>query len=80
MYLQIDREPTGRLTGVEGSLAATAPKAAGKITYSASGAGKAGVASGSSLATTHGNTGRSGVSFDTAPLPTRTPKSPGPSC
>src|SRR6187401_62298 len=37
-------------------------------TYSASGAGKAGVASGSSLATTHGNTGRSGVSFATAPL------------
>jgi len=68
MYLQIDREPTGDLMGVEGSLAATAPKAAGKITYSASGAGKAGVASGSSLATTHGNTGRSGVSFATAPL------------
>ena len=68
MYLQIDREPTGDLMGVEGSLAATAPKTAGKITYSASGAGKAGVASGSSLATTHGNTGRSGVSFATAPL------------
>ena len=68
MYLQIDREPTGGLMGVEGALAATAPKAAGKITYSASGASKAGVASGSSLATTHGNTGRSGVSFATAPL------------
>ena len=54
--------------GVEGALTAAAPKAAGKITYSASGAGKAGVASGSSLATTHGNVGRSGVSFATAPL------------
>ena len=39
-----------------------------KLTYSASGVTKAGVASGSSLATTHGNTGRTGASFVTAPL------------
>src|SRR5258706_14498855 len=68
MYLQIDREPTGDVMGVEGQLVTALPKAAGKITYSASGAGKAGVASGSSLATTHGNVGRSGISFATAPL------------
>ncbi|MCX7135181.1 MAG: CocE/NonD family hydrolase [Proteobacteria bacterium] len=68
MYLQIDREPTGALMGVEGELVTTALKKGSKITYSASGAGKAGVASGSSLATTHGNTGRSGVSFATPPL------------
>jgi uncharacterized protein len=30
---------------------------------------KAGIASGSSLATTHGNTGRTGVSFETDPMP-----------
>jgi predicted acyl esterase len=40
---------------------------------SASGATKAGIASGSSLATTHGNTGRTGVSFESAPSLT-TPK------
>jgi len=68
MYLQIDREPTGDVMGVEGELVTAAPKKASKVTYSASGSTKAGVASGSSLATTHGNTGRSGVSFATAPL------------
>ena len=35
------------------------------LSYSASGVTKAGVASGSSLSTTHGNVGRSGVSFET---------------
>ena len=68
MYLQIDREPTGDLMGVEGELVTSAPKNAGKVSYSASGSTKAGVASGSSLATTHGNVGRSGVSFATQPL------------
>ncbi len=68
MYLQIDREPTGDVMGVEGALVDAPPKKAAKITYSASGSTKAGVASGSSLATTHGNTGRPGVSFVTAPL------------
>ncbi len=68
MYLQIDREPTADLMGVEGELVTSAPKNAGKVSYSASGSTKAGVASGSSLATTHGNVGRSGVSFATQPL------------
>jgi putative CocE/NonD family hydrolase len=68
LYLKIDREPTGSETGVEGELAMTAPKAAGKLTYPATAVGKAGVASGSSLATTHGNIGRSGVSFETPPM------------
>ncbi|MGH8619841.1 MAG: CocE/NonD family hydrolase [Burkholderiales bacterium] len=65
LYLKIDREPSAAETGMEGELTKTAPKAAGKLTYSASGVTKAGVASGSSLATTHGNTGRTGVSFET---------------
>jgi putative CocE/NonD family hydrolase len=68
MYLQIDCEPTGDVMGVEGELVTVAPKKASRVTYSASGSTKAGVASGSSLATTHGNTGRSGVSFSTPPL------------
>ena len=68
MYLKIDREPTGDAMGVEGELIATPPSKETKVTYSASGSTKAGVASGSSLATTHGNVGRSGVSFTTSPL------------
>jgi len=68
LYLKIDREPTGHEMGVEGELTMTPPKAAGKLTYPATGVTKAGVASGSSLATTHGNTGRTGVSFETPPM------------
>lgn len=68
LYLKIDREPTGSETGVEGELTMTPPKAAGQLTYPATGITKAGVASGSSLATTHGNTGRTGVSFETPPM------------
>jgi putative CocE/NonD family hydrolase len=68
LYLKIDREPTGTEMGVEGELASAPPQAAAKLTYPASGMTKAGVASGSSLATTHGNVGRSGVSFETAPM------------
>jgi len=68
MYLKIDRAPTGELMGTEGALVAEPPKTVTQATYSASGVTKAGVASGSSLATTHGNTGRNGLSFETAPL------------
>ena len=68
LYLAIERDVTGDEHAVEGTLAKANPKQAAKLTYSASGATKAGVASGSSLATTHGNTGRTGVSFMTPPL------------
>ncbi len=68
MYLRIDREPTGAMTGVEGKLVPVPPSQVGSATYPASGATKAGVASGSSLAVTHGNTGRTGISFETEPL------------
>ncbi len=72
MYLRIDREPTGEMMGVEGRLVPAPPPQAGSATYPASGVTKAGVASGSSLATTHGNTGRTGVSFETDSLDTDT--------
>ncbi|MEK7835846.1 MAG: CocE/NonD family hydrolase, partial [Pseudomonadota bacterium] len=68
MYLRADREPSSEAHATEGELVATAPPQAAKLTYPASGVTKAGVASGSSLSTTHGNVGRSGVSFVTAPL------------
>jgi putative CocE/NonD family hydrolase len=68
MYLRIDRETPGGEHAVEGVLAAATPKSTAKLTYSASGATKAGVASASSLATTHGATGRTGCSFETAPM------------
>jgi putative CocE/NonD family hydrolase len=67
-YLAVEREPADDVTGVEGSLVAAKPAQEKKAAYPASGATKAGVASGSSLATTHGNVGRSGVSFETPPL------------
>ena len=50
---------------VEGTLVKDAPKSTGKASYPASGMTKAGVASGSSLSTTHGGAGRLGVSFHT---------------
>ncbi|MBI2225579.1 MAG: CocE/NonD family hydrolase, partial [Betaproteobacteria bacterium] len=68
MYLKTDREPSSEAHAAEGELVASAPPQAAKLTYPASGVTKAGVASGSSLSTTHGNVGRSGVSFVTAPL------------
>jgi uncharacterized protein len=58
------RTPSAR----QGELVKAAPPTAAKLTYPASGVTKAGVASGSSLSTTHGNVGRSGVSFETPPL------------
>lgn len=68
LHLAIEREPTGDEHGVEGELVDKPAAQAAQLTYSASGATKAGVASGSSLATTHGNTGRTGASFVTPPL------------
>src|SRR5688500_3079305 len=54
-YLQIQREPSPDASASEGLLTCDAPKNEGKLTYSASGATKAGIASGSSLSTTHGS-------------------------
>ena len=53
---------------VEGQLVPEPPAEAREATYSTSGDSKAGVASGSSLATTHGNTSRTGLSFETPGL------------
>ena len=68
MYLKVEREPSTDAQAVEGELAKTAPPKTAKLTYPASGVTKAGIASGSSLSTSHGNTGRTGVSFVTPPL------------
>ncbi|HSN40311.1 MAG TPA: CocE/NonD family hydrolase [Burkholderiales bacterium] len=68
MYLRIDRDASGDPGAVEGELTGMPPAKESSLSYSASGATRAGVASGSSLATTHGNTGRTGVSFETAPM------------
>jgi putative CocE/NonD family hydrolase len=68
LYLKIEREPSSDEHASEGQLVASPPKAEGKLTYSASGMTKAGVASGSSLSTTHGAAVRLGVSFETAPM------------
>src|SRR5262245_21699659 len=65
-YLKIEHDPSSDEHASEGQLTPSAPKAAGKLTYSASGMTKAGVASGSSLSTTHGAAVRLGVSFETA--------------
>jgi uncharacterized protein len=72
MYLRIDREPTGEAMGVKGKLVPAPPRQVGSATYPASGVTKAGVASGSSLATTHGNSRRTGISFETESLETDT--------
>ena len=68
MYLQIERAPSSEAEASEGTLVTTPPAKASSLSYPASGVTKAGVASGSSLATTHGNTGRTGVSFETPPM------------
>jgi predicted acyl esterase len=68
LYLKIEREPSSDEHASEGQLAAAPPRTEGKLTYSASGMTKAGVASGSSLSTTHGAAMRLGVSFETAPM------------
>jgi putative CocE/NonD family hydrolase len=68
LYLRADREPSGDADALEGELVGTPPAREVRLTYPASGVTAAGVASGSSLSTTHGNTGRTGVSFVTAPM------------
>jgi putative CocE/NonD family hydrolase len=67
-YLRPDCPAGSDADSVEGGLDRVAPSKGATLTYSASGVTKAGVASGSSLATTHGNTGKTGVSFVTEPL------------
>ena len=67
-HLKIEREPSSDEHASEGTLDAAVPKAEKKLTYSASGMTKAGVASGSSLSTTHGAAVRLGVSFETPPV------------
>ena len=68
LYLRIDREPSADEHAAEGQLVSAPPQKAAKLTYSASGMTKAGVASGSSLSTTHGGGARLGVAFETAPM------------
>ncbi|MGE0558372.1 MAG: CocE/NonD family hydrolase [Burkholderiales bacterium] len=68
LYLKPERSKPGGPDAVEGQLAKSAPRNAAKLSYSASGVTTAGVAGGSSLATTHGNTGRTGISFVTPPM------------
>jgi predicted acyl esterase len=68
LYLRIEREASGDPDAVEGTLEASPPGRTAKLTYSATGITRAGVASGSSLATSHGSLTRTGVSFATAPL------------
>jgi len=67
-YLQIDRQPSGDEHGIEGALVPKAHRAVGKASYPASGSTRAGVASGSSLSTTHGGGGRTGISLETPPM------------
>ena len=70
VHLNVGEKPGGGGgTDAEGRLFCDATKDERKLSYSASGATKAGIASGSSLATTHGNTGRTGVSFESDPMP-----------
>jgi putative CocE/NonD family hydrolase len=68
LYLRIDRQQGHDEMATEGELTREAPATEGRASYSASGMTKAGVASGSSLATTHGGAGRLGVSFQTPPM------------
>ena len=68
LYLRIDREPSADEHAAEGQLVAAPPQKAAKLAYSASGMTKAGVASGSSLSTTHGGGARLGIAFETAPM------------
>jgi hypothetical protein len=68
-YLRIEKQEQGHdEMAVEGTLAKEPPTTQGKLSYSASGMTRAGVASGSSLSTTHGGAARLGVSFQTEPM------------
>ncbi|MBI3044800.1 MAG: CocE/NonD family hydrolase [Betaproteobacteria bacterium] len=68
MYLGLDRAQGQEEMAVEGRLVREPPAAGKSASYPASGVTRAGVASGSSLSTTHGGGGRLGVSFETAPM------------
>jgi len=65
LYLKPERTKPGGPDDVEGGLAKSAPRTSTKLSYTPSGVTSAGVAGGSSLSTTHGNTGRTGISFVT---------------
>ncbi len=67
-YLQIDRQPSSDEHGIEGALVPKPHKPVIKATYPASAVTRAGVASGSSLSTTHGGASRTGISFETPPM------------
>jgi putative CocE/NonD family hydrolase len=68
LYLAVDPQSSNNPDAAEGALAGTLREKEAGFTYLASGVTAAGVASGSSLSTTHGNTGRTGVSFESAPM------------
>ena len=68
-YLQPERKPSVDASAVEGALVSAPPKNMSSLSYSASGATRAGVTSASALALAHGSTGRTGVSFATDPMP-----------
>ena len=72
LHLTIEREQGQEEMATEGSLTNDAPTQAASVSYSASGSTAAGVASGSSLSTTHGGAGRLGVSFETGAMPADT--------
>jgi uncharacterized protein len=69
VYLQIEREQGDHEADVEGTLVCEPSAKEGRLAYPASGVTRAGVASGSSLSTTHGGAGRLGVSFQSEPMP-----------
>jgi putative CocE/NonD family hydrolase len=71
-YLRIDSKQGHEEMAVEGELVSKPPATGSKVAYPASGVTSAGVASGSSLSTTHGGGGRLGVSFHTEPMPADT--------
>jgi putative CocE/NonD family hydrolase len=68
-YLRFEKKEQGHEEmAVEGTLTKEVPKTEARLSYSASGVTRAGVASGSSLSTTHGGAARLGVSFQTEPM------------
>jgi hypothetical protein len=69
LYLRIDRKQGIEEMAAEGEFVHEPPATESKLSYPASGVTAAGVASGSSLSTTHGGGGRLGVSFQSAPMP-----------
>jgi putative CocE/NonD family hydrolase len=68
LYLAAGPHPSNDPDTAEGVLTEKPSDKEIALAYPASGVTTAGVASGSSLSTTHGNTGRTGVSFETAPM------------